>query len=140
MKKYRVVVFIRAGTQTSFVVARPRVVPLKDHTLPRLELMGVVIASWLAQFVISALHHTVQNISVTLWSDNQIVLHWLHSSKRLKQFIANRVQEINTTFPDTPWRYCPTNDNPADLLTKGPTNTQLNMAHSGSTTASLELQ
>ena len=118
--------FIRTGTQTSFVVARSRVVPLKDHTLPRLELMGAVIASRLAQFVISALHHTNQSISITLWNDSQIVPHWLHSSKRLKQFIANRVQEINTAFPDIPWHYCPTSDNPADLLTRGLTNIQFN--------------
>ena len=126
MKAYGAVLFIRTGTQTSFVVARSRVVPLKDHTLPRLELMGAVIASRLAQFVILTLHHTTQNISITLWSDSQIVLHWLHSSKRLKQFIANRVQEINTAFPDIPWSYCPTYDNPADLLTRGLTNVQLN--------------
>ena len=37
-KAYGVVVFIRIGTQTSFIVARSHVVPLKDHTLPRLVL------------------------------------------------------------------------------------------------------
>jgi hypothetical protein len=29
-----------------------------------------------------------------LWPDSQIVLHWLQSIKRLKPFVANRIQEI----------------------------------------------
>ena len=115
MKAYGAVAFLRAGERTSFVLARSRVVPLKGHTLPRLELMGAVIASRLAKFICTAFQHTsLQNISVMLWSDSQIVLHWLHSRKRLKQFVSNRVQEINNTFPNIPWHYCPTDDNPAD--------------------------
>jgi len=42
-----------------------------------LELMGAVIASQLAYFILSAFNI---HISVILWSDSQIVLHWLHSS------------------------------------------------------------
>ena len=126
MKAYGAVAFLRTGNKTSFVLARSRVVPLKGHTLPRLELMGAVIASPLAHFIVSTLQYTsLQTTSVTLWSDSQIVLHWLHSSKRLKQFISNRVQELNDTFPDIPWCYCPTDHNPADLLTRGLTTGQL---------------
>ena len=33
--------------------------------------------------------------------------------------MASRVQEINELFTPTAWRYCPTADNPADLLTWG---------------------
>ena len=32
--------------------------------------------------------------------------------------MASRVQEINELFIPTAWRYCPTADNPADLLTR----------------------
>ena len=46
----------------------------------------------------------------------------------LKQFITNRIQEINTTFPSIPWCYCPTHDNPADLLTKSLTTVQLTLS------------
>lgn len=54
-----------------------------------------------------------------LWSDSQIVIHWLHSQKCLQQFISNRVQEINNVFPSVPWHCCPNDDNPTDLLTHG---------------------
>ena len=87
--------------------------------------MAAVVVSRLAQFILSSLPHLVQKTSVKLWSDSQIVLHWLFSKKCLKQFISNRVQEINKTFPDIPWLYCPANDNPADLLTRGPSAAQL---------------
>ena len=98
-KAYRTVAFLRAGERTLFVLARSRVVPLKGHTLPRLELMGATIASRLAQFICTAFQHTsLQNISVMLWSDSQIVLHWLHSWKHLKQFVPNCVQEIKGLF------------------------------------------
>jgi len=67
MKAYGAVAFLRNGEQTCFVLAKSRVVPLKGHTLPRLELMGAVITSRLAQFIHTALQHaSFQNISVML--------------------------------------------------------------------------
>ena len=36
-----------------------------------------------------------------------------------KPFVANRVSEIQSTWSPEFWKYCPGNDNPADLLTKG---------------------
>ena len=69
--------------------------------------------------------HLVISISVHLWSNSQIVLCWIHSEKKLKQFVAHRVQEISQTFPITPWNYCPSGDNPADLLTRGTSSTSL---------------
>ena len=33
--------------------------------------------------------------------------------------MSHRIDEITTLFPATSWRYCPTSQNPADLLTRG---------------------
>ena len=65
------------------------------------------------------------SLSVHLWSDSERVLHWLGSAKPLKQFIANRTKEIKALFPVIVWNHCPTNENPADLLTRGITTTHL---------------
>lgn len=65
------------------------------------------------------------NLKVKLWSDSEIVLHWLHSNKQLKPFIGNRTREIKNLFPVSLWSHCPTNDNPADLLTRGISATEL---------------
>ena len=83
------------------------------------------MATTLGKFVIHSLGNLYNNISVHLWSDSQIVLYWIHSEKKLKQFVAHQVQEITQTFPITLWNYCPTGDNPADLLTRGTTSAAL---------------
>jgi len=46
-------------------------------------------------------------------------LYWIHSSKRLPEFVAHRVSEINPLLPFASWHYCLSSDNPADLLTRG---------------------
>jgi len=45
-------------------------------------------------------------------------LHWLTSTNKC-------VEEITTLFPATSWCFCPTSENPADLLTRGITSQQL---------------
>ncbi len=96
-------------------MAKNRVAPLKSLTLPRLELMAALVGARLATHLQDSLPAT----NITLWSDSQIVLHWLSTSKTLKKFIANRVTEIRDLTDAHSWRYCPTHDNPADLLTRG---------------------
>ena len=50
------------------------------------------------------------NLPYTCWSDFQIVLNWIRSdATHWKQFVRNRVQEIqDLTSPDK-WRFCPGN-------------------------------
>ena len=72
--------------QTSFVMAKNRVAPLKHCTLPRLELMAVLVAAQLARFIISSLK--LQSAPTYIWTDSQIVLYWIHSSKKLPQFVS----------------------------------------------------
>ena len=65
-------------------------------------------------------HHSSH--SLHSWSDSQITLHWIYDIKQTtttKPFIANRVTEITQSFPASAWTYVPTDDNPADLLTRG---------------------
>ena len=119
IRAYGAVAYLCHNNHSSLAIARTRVAPLKTKTLPRLELMAAVVAARLAMFVVSSLSPINEDISIHLWSDSQIVLYWLHSHKSLKPFVASRVQEINELFTPTAWRYCPTADNPADLLTRG---------------------
>ena len=77
--------------------------------------MAAVIGARLAKH----LQSTLECENITFWSDSQIVLHWLKSTKTLKRFIQNRVNEINELTTSWEWKYCPTSDNPADLVTRG---------------------
>ena len=97
-------------------MSKSRVAPLTKLTLPQLQLLVASICTRLVHFISGSLKSRFCNLTVKLWSDSKIVLHWLHSSKPLKQFIANRAKEIKKLFPVTVCDHCPTHDNPADLL------------------------
>ena len=117
IKAYGAVVYLRSKGDTSFVIAKSRVAPLKCPTLPRLELMAAVVAARLTKFVINSI--PLADVPVYVWVDSQITLYWIHSSKILPQFVAHRVKEIKHLLPSASWKYCPSSDNPADLLTMG---------------------
>ena len=121
LKAYGAVAYFLQNNVTSLVMSKTRVSPLKSVSLPRLELMAAVLAVRLAKFIISSIKWTC---TIHLWSDSQITLHWINSSKKLKPFVNTRVSEIVSTFPASCWQYCPTFDNPADLLTRGITSQQ----------------
>ena len=101
-------------------MSKSRAAPLKQISLPKLELMAAVLAARLSDFIRTSL-----NIDCTLylWSDSQIVLHWIASQKKLKPFVNHRVSEIWSI--SSYWKYCPSTDNPADLLTRGVSSQQL---------------
>ncbi|XP_063436301.1 uncharacterized protein LOC134717737 [Mytilus trossulus] len=107
----------------TIVMAKNRVAPIKNITLPKLELMGAVIGARLADHICKNFPETFSEIQ--FWSDSQIVLSWLSSVKPQRQFIKNRIEEIKSLCGDNVWRYCPTKDNPADLLTRGITSEEL---------------
>ena len=54
-----------------------------------------------------------------MWSDSSTVLHWLEGKGRYKQFVEHRVREICSLVSDVSWKVCPTDENLADLGTRG---------------------
>ena len=66
-------------------------------------------------------HIPLQYPPIFIWSDSQIVLHWVNSTKQLPTFVRNRFTEIQTSLPNANWRYCPTLANPTDPLSRGTT-------------------
>ena len=122
LRAYGAVVYLRHNNSVALVMSRSRVTPTKTITLPRLKLMAAVTGVRLANFVITSMMSKFASYSMFLWSDSQIVLHWIHHLKlstQSKPFIANRIQEIRDSFPVKHWTYVPTANNPADLLTRG---------------------
>ncbi|XP_071141981.1 uncharacterized protein [Mytilus edulis] len=115
MKAYGACAYIVANGKSSLIMAKNRVAPLKQLTIPRLELMAAVIGSRL----LAHIRNTLQITRAVLWSDSQIVLTWLSSKKTLKPFISNRVKEITKLTEELTWRYCPSESNPADVLSRG---------------------
>ena len=118
-KAYRAVAYICQGEKPSLIMSKIRVAPIKALSLPRLELMAAVVGTRLDKFIIASLPQHYSCIPVFMRSDSQIVLHWLLNQRKLKPFVASRIQEINNSVAASSWRYCPTQDNPADLVTRG---------------------
>ena len=138
-KAYGTVSYITDGTQSSLVIAKSRDAPLKKLNLPPLELVAASTAARLAQFVSQALKSRYPHLKTRLWSDSEILLHWLGSSKPSKQllFAASRSRETKNMYAIPFWSHCPTTDNPADLHIRGINTQQLqdsphgNMVHGG---------
>ncbi|XP_043258052.1 uncharacterized protein LOC122400593 [Colletes gigas] len=117
-KAYGACVYLRPINENGKIwverlTAKSKVAPLKQQTIPRLELCGALLLTSLIATTQKALHINYDHY----WTDSTIVLHWLTTSPHsLKTFVANRVAEIQekTHIPD--WRHVPTQDNPADLI------------------------
>ncbi|XP_068987632.1 uncharacterized protein [Bombus flavifrons] len=107
-------------TQTQILTARSKVAPLKSLTIPRLELSGALLLASLMSLIKKSLNIKISR--TVHWTDSTIVLQWIKSSPHmLKTFVANRVAEIQTKTNIDDWRHVPTNDNPADLISRGQT-------------------
>lgn len=97
-KAYGAVAYLRSEDPSgrvhlSFRLARSRVAPRKQCSIPRLELCAALVGAQLAKLIGNELILKVQE--VTFWTDSTTVLHWLHSeSCRFKVFVGNRVAEI----------------------------------------------
>ena len=88
--------------------------------MPRLELHAAALGVELSKYLSNAILPKFYTFQIILWSDSQIVLSSVSSSKPIRQqFIQHRVQLIRDMISQSTWKYCPTTSNPADLITRG---------------------
>ncbi|GFW36001.1 uncharacterized protein TNCV_4928651 [Trichonephila clavipes] len=103
---------------TSFIAAKSRVSPLKKLTLPRLELLGAVLASRILKCLRSKFKFPISKFY--LRSDSSIALHWIKGkASNYKQFVSNRVIEIQSNSDPSDWHHCSGRENPAVYVSRG---------------------
>ena len=100
---------------------------MKPLTVPKLELCAAFLGCNLMKVVLP-IRQTIQFIpeQVHGWTDSTFVLNWLQEITRSwNTFIANRVQAIQDVLKVNQWRLVPSENNPADLATRGVSADQL---------------
>ena len=114
-----------------FLFAKSKLAPLRkgnEHSIPTLELMGVI----LALKCLPTLMETYSNIQfqfVNICVDAQVVLSWIITKepKVKSKFVRNRILEVDELKSEfvnefkvpVTYHYVHTEQNPADLLTRG---------------------
>lgn len=120
---YAAVVYSRSVDDTGnitvvLIAAKSRVAPIKQVSLPRLELNGALLLTELMKKVTEAMPH--REIEHFAWTDSTIVLQWLSSHPRSwKTYVANRTSAVLEFLPRDRWQHVTSESNPADCASRG---------------------
>lgn len=102
----------------SLIMGKSRVSPLKQVTVPRLELTAAVVAVKVDRMLQGEMQIPLQQS--IFWTDSTTVLKYIdNDTARYKTFVANRITLIREATKPSQWRYVRTSQNPADKATRG---------------------
>jgi hypothetical protein len=128
---YGAAVYLRSllldgSARVDLVYAKSRLRPYRMKndglTIPRLELLGILIGVRAKDFVRNSITQPIH--SEHIWVDSQIALSWLETTGTLDTFVHNRVTEIRK-HRSAKFHYIRSNENPADLCARGTTSPKL---------------
>ena len=111
-------IFNKDTSTCNIVFSKTRLAPNEKISLPRLELLAVLIGVRSLSFVESEL--TLEISEKMLWTGSQCILQWIKTKKPLTVFVENRLREIRN-HSDIEFQYVSTKDNPADVASRGTT-------------------
>ena len=108
----------KGGIQCAFVMGKARLAPLKEITIPRLELTAAALSVILSAMIRKELDFSVQKMFY--WTDSLSVLKCIcNETKRFHTFESNRLTIIHDGSSPNQWRYVKRDLNPADDGSKG---------------------
>ena len=102
----------------TLVTAKSRVAPLKQITVPRLELTAATIAVKVDNMLKRELDLPIAKSY--FWTDSMAVLYYIRNdTARFQTFVANRLTIVREGSDPNQWMYIPSKLNPADLTSRG---------------------
>ena len=102
----------------SFVMGKTRNAPIREWTIPRLELQAALLAARLSKIILKKIDLKVDQ--TFFWSDSMTSLQYIkNETRRFQTFVANRVAEIHETSSSEQWHHIPGVINPADDCSRG---------------------
>ncbi|KAK7601132.1 hypothetical protein V9T40_008573 [Parthenolecanium corni] len=121
-KAYGAIIYMKIYCESKIgsiiVCSKSKVAPMKELTIPHIELLGTVLLTKLLVRVSKILRYNIS--SATAYCDSTIVLAWLKGpSSKYQTFVRNRVEYVTSEISIHQWNYVQTDENPADLLTRG---------------------
>lgn len=125
-KAYGAVIYIKSinteeeeEVTVRLLTAKSRVAPVKmKKTLPKLELCAAALLAKMVKKVLAVME--MEDVTVYTWTDSMITLAWIKASPdKWKNFVANRVAEIQQQIGNQCWHHVKSEDNPADLVSRG---------------------
>ena len=82
-----------ATLKLTYVIGKYRVAPIRNMTIPKLELQDAVYGNCLRKQILN--EHDVKIHKIFHWTDSSTVLQWLQAAHKKHQvFVANRAAEI----------------------------------------------
>nr|XP_055065256.1 uncharacterized protein LOC129447515 [Misgurnus anguillicaudatus] len=106
------------NVKLSFMLGKSRVAPLKQITIPIMELTAAVLAVRIDKMLKKELQLDLDKSM--FWTDSQTVLKYIaNNAKRFHTFVANRVTVIRDATDVVQWRHIGTKLNPADDASRG---------------------
>ena len=119
-KVYATAVYLKTTHEERSVInlvfSKARVAPKNSMSIPRLELLALLIGVRSLNFISKQLG--MQSCKKIIWTNSQCVLNWIKSKKPLSVFVQNRLKEI-TSDESIQFHYINTKENPADIATRG---------------------
>nr|XP_029736215.1 uncharacterized protein LOC115270984 [Aedes albopictus] len=109
-------IMLNGQCYTQLLTAKSRVAPLSSKSIPRLELPAALLLSHLLAQIQKS---TSLVAPVYLWTDSTITLDWISAPPSTWKTFCSRVAEIQELTAAASWNHVPSEDNPADLLSRG---------------------
>ena len=102
------------------ICSKMKLVPVrKQESIPRVETQAGVIGVKLAFDLATAYGFDMDK--VTFFSDSTTLLWWLRTTRPMTVYVANRVCQILDRTQLAQWQHVSTEENPADIPTRGAT-------------------